>query len=445
MAGKAWRNWAGNVRCTPAAIVRPRSEEEVAVAIRRAAAAGQNVRVAGSGHSYTDIVSTSGTLLSLEHMRGIVSVDEERSEATVWAGSRLRSLGDPLWEQGFAMENLGDTDVQALAGAISTATHGSGIALRSLSSQVVGLTLVSAAGEVVECSRDREPELFRAACVGLGGLGVITRVRLRLQPRYTLSMKMRREKLAGVLAEMEQRLHSRHFEFWYWPNTGIVTTRTTELTDAASTQSPVRRFLQGIVVENAGLWIVNSIAKAVPPSADAISRLQAALAPTGERVDRPYRLLATPRLVKLLETEYSVPAEAGPDCLREIKAWIDKSHVPISFPIEYRYVAADDSFLSPYYGRASAVIDLQQFKGMPHHEYFSAGEEIFRRYDGRPHWGKLHSRTADELRPLYPDWDRFQEVRRRWDPDGLFMNDYLRRVLEPSLEGSEPVRVRLTS
>jgi FAD/FMN-containing dehydrogenase len=157
-------------------------------------------------------VSTSGTLLSLEHMRGILSMDEERSEATVWAGSRLRSLGDPLWERGFAMENLGDTDVQALAGAISTATHGSGIALRSLSSQVVGLTLVSAAGEVVECSEEREPELFRAARVGLGCLGVITRVRLRLQPRYTLSMAMRREKLAGVLGEVEQRLHSRHFE-----------------------------------------------------------------------------------------------------------------------------------------------------------------------------------------------------------------------------------------
>lgn len=434
VAGKTWRNWTGNVRCTPAAIVQPRSEDEVAAAIRRAAAAGQNVRVAGSGHSYTEIVSTSGTLLSLERMRGILSVDAERSEATVWAGSRLRSLGDPLWEQGFAMENLGDTDVQALAGAISTATHGSGVALRSLSSQVVGLTLVSAAGDVVECSAEREPELFKAARVGLGCLGVITRVRLRLQPRYMLSMAMRHEDLDSVLGEMEQRLHSRHFEFWYWPGTGVASTRTTELTEAAGTQGPVGRFLHDIVVENAGLWIVNSIAKAVPPFADAISRLQAALAPTGGRVDRPYRLLATPRLVKLLETEYSVPAEAGPDCLREIKAWIDKSHVPISFPIEYRYVAAEDSFLSPYYGRASAMIDLQQFKGMPYHEYFLAGEEIFRRYDGRPHWGKLHTRTADELRPLYPEWDRFQEVRRRWDPEGLFMNDYLRRVLEPSVD-----------
>jgi FAD-linked oxidoreductase len=429
VAPKTWRNWTGNVRCTPAAIVRPRNEDEVAVAIRRAAAAGQTIRVAGSGHSYTEIVSTSGMLLSLDRMRGIETVDVERSEAAVWAGSRLSSLGDPLWERGFAMENLGDTDAQALAGAISTATHGSGIELRSLSSQVVGLTLVSATGAVVECSEKREPDLFNAARVGLGCFGVITRVRLRLQPRYMLSMTMRREDLATVLSDMEERLHSRHFEFWYWPDTRIVSTRRTEVTGAAGTQGAARRFLQGIVVENAGLWILNSLARAVPASADAISRLQATLAPSGTRVDRPYRILATPRLVKLLETEYSVPAEAGPDCLREVKAWIDRSHVPISFPIEYRYVAAEDAFLSPYYGRASAMIDLQQFTGMPYHEYFLAGENIFRRYGGRPHWGKLHSRTADELRPLYPDWDRFQEVRRRWDPDRIFMNDYLRRVL----------------
>jgi FAD-linked oxidoreductase len=431
-ARKTWRNWTGNVRCMPAVIVRPGSEDEVAVAIRRAAAVGHNVRVAGSGHSYTEIVSTSGTLLSLDRMRGIASLDAERSEATVWAGSRLRSLGAPLWEQGFAMENLGDTDVQALGGAISTATHGSGIELRSLSSQVVGLTLVTASGDVVECDEEREPELFKAARVGLGCLGVITRVRLRLQPRYMLSMTMRREHLDTVLGDIEERLRSRHFEFWYWPDTRLVSTRTTEVTDGPGSQNAAGRFLQGIVIENGGLWILSSIAKAVPRSADAISKLQAALAPTGDRVDRPYRTLATPRLVKLLECEYSVPAEAGPDCLREVKAWIDQSHVPISFPIEYRYVAAEDSFLSTYYGRKSAMIDLQQFRGMPYHEYFLAGEEIFKRYGGRPHWGKLHSRTADELRPLYPEWDRFQQVRRRWDPDGMFMNDYLRRVLESS-------------
>jgi FAD-linked oxidoreductase len=427
---KRWHNWAGNVRCTPAELVRPRDEDEVAAAVRRAAAAGRNVRVAGSGHSYAELVSTAGMLLSLERMRGVASVDAQRAEATVWAGSRLRTLGDPLWGHGFAMENLGDTHAQALAGAVSTATHGSGIELGSLSSQVVGMTLVTAAGEIVDCSEERETELFKAARVGLGCPGVITRVRLRLKPRYLLSMSSRREHLEAVLGEIEQRLRSRHFEFWYWPDSGLVSTRTSELTDAPVSESALERFFKRIVVENGGFWLLSSTAKALPRWADEISRLQARLGSTGDRVDRPYRLLATPRLVKLVETEYSVPAEAGPDCLREIKAWIDASEVPISFPIQYRYVAPEDSYLSPYYGRATAMIDLQQFKGMPHREYFAAGEEIFGRYDGRPHWGKLHSRTADELRPLYPEWDRFQEVRRRWDRDGVFMTDYLRRVLD---------------
>ncbi len=133
-----------------------------------------------------------------------------------------------------------------------------------------------------------------------------------------------------------------------------------------------------------------------------------------------------------------MPAQAGPDCLREVKAWLDSSEVPVSFPIQYRYVAAEDGYLSPYHGRASAMIDIQQFKGMPYEQYFAAGEAIFKRYEGRPHWGKLHSRTADELRELYPLWDDFQAVRRRWDPAGVFMNDELRRVLGAAATQASP-------
>jgi FAD-linked oxidoreductase len=428
---RAWRNWSGNVSCTPAEIVRPRSEDELAQTIHDAAAAGRTVRAAGSGHSYSPIVSTDGTLVSLERMRGIKEVDAESSDVTIWAGTHLREIGDPLWKQGFAMQNLGDTDAQALAGAVSTATHGSGITLGSLSSQVVGLTLVTAAGDVVDCSERVQPELFRAARVGLGSLGVISRLRLRVEPRYRLLMTTRREDLETVLGEIDARLEHRHFEFWYWPDTASVLSRTSDITDAPITENALERFFKRIVVENAGLWVMSSIAKLVPAWADDVSKLQARLGADEARVDRAYRLLATPRFVKLVETEYSVPAEAGPSCLREVKEWLDRSSVPVSFPIEYRYVAAEDSYLSPYFGRDSAMVDLQQYKGMPYQEYFAAGEEIFKRYDGRPHWGKLHNRTAEELRPLYPMWDRFQELRRRLDPEGVFANDYVRRVLGP--------------
>jgi FAD-linked oxidoreductase len=426
---RTWRNWAGNVRCAPAEIVRPRSEAEVADAVRRAVDGGRGVRVAGSGHSYSPLVHTDGTLISLERLKGIADVDEQRSEVTVWAGTRLRDLGDPLWERGFAMENLGDTHAQALAGAAATATHGSGIALGSISSQVVGLTLVTAGGELVECSAEREPELFRAARVGLGCLGVVTRLRLRVLERHNLAMSTRNEPLEVVLATLGERLRHRHFEFWYWPDSENVLSRTTDITARPATVGALERFFKKIVLENGVLLALSAAARAIPAWADDVSRLQARLGASEDAIDRSYRVLATPRHVKLVEMEYAVPADAGPECLREIKAWLDASDVPVSFPIQYRYVAAEDGYLSPYEGRASALIDLQQFKGMPFGEYFAAGEAIFRRYDGRPHWGKLHGRTAAELRELYPRWDDFQAVRRRWDPAGVFLNDHLRTVL----------------
>jgi FAD-linked oxidoreductase len=432
MRRASWHNWAGNVRCTPAEQVRPRSEDELAAALGRAVAAGRNVRVAGSGHSYSPLVSTDGTLISLERLKGIEAVDTQASEVTVWAGTRLRAIGDPLWRHGFSMENLGDTHAQALAGAVGTATHGSGITLGSVSTQVVGLTLMTAAGELVECSEEHEPELFHAARVGLGCLGIVTRLRLRVLPRHNLEMRIRNEELDTVLGEIEDRLEHRHFEFWYWPDTGKVLSRTTDMTERAPTENALERFFKQIVIENGAVLVLSTVARAIPSLADDISRIQAKLGATEEKVDRSYRVLATPRFVKLVESEYSVPAEAGPDCLREVKAWLDASDAPVSFPIEYRYVAADDSYLSPYHGRDSAMIDLQQFKGMPYGDYFAAGEEIFKRYEGRPHWGKLHTRGADELRPLYPRWDDFQAVRAKWDPAGVFMNDHLRGLLGPA-------------
>jgi FAD/FMN-containing dehydrogenase len=243
-------------------------------------------------------------------------------------------------------------------------------------------------------------------------------------------MSTRNERLGAVMADVDERLRRhRHVEFWYWPRSERVLSRTTDMTGRPATVSALRRFFKQIVVENGMLLALSVAARAIPSVADDVSRLQAALGASDDRIDRSYRILATPRHVKLVEMEYAVPAAAGPDCLREIKAWLDAADVPVSFPIQYRYVAPEDGYLSPYAGRASALIDLQQFKGMPFREYFDAGEAIFKRYDGRPHWGKLHGRTADELRELYPRWDDFQAVRRRWDPAGVFTNDYLRTVL----------------
>ncbi len=426
-----WKNWAGNVQCRPAEIMKPASLNELAEAICSSAKAGRTIRVAGSGHSYNDIVSTNGVLISLDKIQGIENVDLTANTATVWAGTKLWRLGKPLWEKGLAMINLGDTHAQALAGAISTATHGSGIKLGNISTQVEGFTLITADGKIRECTRQDNPELFNATQVSLGALGVIAKVRLKLLPRYHLHEIRRKMKLEPVLAEIDKAIQAhRHYEFWYWPDTDRVSVRTRDMTAAPVTENVLKRFWEDIVLENWGLIVISKLCDLIPALADELSLLTARLDTEGEKVDRSYHVLATPRMVRLVEMEYAVPAEAGPECLREIKRFIDKSEVPINFPIQYRYVAADDAYLSPYYGRDSALIDLQQYIGLPYEEYFKAGEAIFKKYRGRPHWGKIHYRTASELRELYPNWDCFHAIRKSLDPNGMFMNDYLRRVWE---------------
>ena len=433
MKREAWKNWAGNVRCRPAKVMKPSSIEELIETVRTNTKHGHRMRVAGSGHSYSPIVSTDGILLSLDKLRGIEDVDPEANEATVLAGTKLQSLGDLLWDQGMAMSNLGDTHAQALAGAISTATHGSGITLGSVSTQVIGFTLVTAAGELLECSPQQHPEIFKAAQVSMGALGIIVKVRLKLLSRYKLREVRRRRDLESVLAEVHKSIREhRHFEFWFWPDTSRVSVRARDISEARITETAFSRFWEDIVFENGALWLVSVLSDLIPSLADTFSRLSARLDTKGEKVDRSYRILTTPRLVRLTEMEYAVPAEAGPDCLREIKKFIDQSDIPINFPIQYRYVAADDAYLSPFYKQDSALIDLQQYIGLPHEEYFRAGEAIFKKYGGRPHWGKLHHRTAEELRELYPMWDKFHEIRRSLDPNNVFMNDYLRRVLGDS-------------
>jgi FAD-linked oxidoreductase len=430
MKHKPWKNWAGNVQCSPAELVTPSSLEELVEVVRTHAKRGRSIRVAGSGHSYSSIVSTNGTLISLRKLQGIEAIDQKALAATVLAGTKLRALGDPLWNHGLAMVNLGDTHAQALAGAISTATHGSGIQLGSISTQIAGFTLVTAAGELLECSPQQEPEIFKAAQVSLGSLGVIAKVRLKLLPRYHLREIRCKSDLESVLAGIGKSIHAhRHYEFWYWPDTARASVRIRDTTNAPITENALTRFWEDIVYENLALWLVSALSDLIPSLADDFSRLSARLDAESQKVDRSYRILATPRRVRLTEMEYAVPAEAGPDCLREIKSFIDKSDIPINFPIQYRYVAADDAYLSPYYKQASALIDLQQYISLPHVEYFKAGELIFKKYGGRPHWGKIHYRTAAELRELYPMWDKFHEVRRRLDPHHVFMNDYLREVL----------------
>ena len=426
----AWQNWAGNVSCRPAAIRQPASTAEIQAIVREAAASGGGVRVAGAGHSFTPLVATEGTLLTLERHAGLVSVDAARHQATVLAGTRLAELGRLLDGHGLAQANLGDINVQTVAGAISTGTHGTGAELGSVSTQLVGLTLVTGRGELLECSESVEPEVFKAAQVSLGALGVIDRVTLQLQPSYRLHLRKDVLGLEACLADLERhKRENRHFEFFWFPHADRVATKAMNLTaDAPRGRGPAA-FLDEVVLENVGFGLLNELCRVVPALSPAATRVAAATMSRSEAIDASHRLFATPRHVKFVEMEYNLPAERAVAVLEEIRAAFRRERFEVSFPIEVRFARADDTFLGPASGRASCYVAVHAYRGMAFKAYFDAMEAIFLRHEGRPHWGKLHSLAARELAERYPHWERFQAVRRALDPDGVFLTPYMRRLL----------------
>ena len=426
-----WRNWAGDQRCAPEAIEAPGSEQEVAAAIGRAAGGGRSVRVAGAGHSFSDIVLTEGHLLRLHRMNRVLSADAATGLAEVEAGASINELGPALAEHGLALENQGDVDPQAIGGAIATATHGTGARFRNISAQVAGLRLITDGGEPVDCSEETEPELFRAARVSLGALGVITRVRLRCAPLYTLRRLDAPKPLDETLERLDQLVdgHER-FELFVFPYTRTALTRVTESTpDEPAPMSAAAEWVQDVLLENLTLELFSRAGRALPRAIPSLNRTIARLLQPSERVDRSYRIYANARRVRFTEMEYAVPRAAGREALERVLAMIERRRLPISFPIEFRFVAPDDAYLSPSSGRATAYIAVHVYRGMEHETYFRAVESIMREYDGRPHWGKRHYRTAADLAPAYPDWDRFREARERLDPNRRFRNDYTDRVL----------------
>jgi L-gulonolactone oxidase len=414
-------------------VVEPASEDEVVAALRLAAAAGRTVKVVGAGHSFTDAACTDGHMLRLGRMNGLLSADPESGLATVEAGATIREIGPLLADRGLALENQGDVDSQTIAGAIATATHGTGARFRNISAQVAGLRVVTASGDVLECSSDEDPQLFRAARVGLGAIGVVTAVTLRCAPAYTLRRSDAPRPLDQTLDRLDELVDgSERFELFVFPYTRTALTRTTERTgDDPRPLSRRAEWLSDAVLENGLLELFMRAGRAAPGAIPAINRLVTRLFQPSERVDRSYRIYANRRLVRFTEMEYALPRAAGREALERVMTTIERRRLPVSFPIEFRFVAPDDAYLSPATGRDTAYVAVHTYRGMEHEAYFRAVESIMREYDGRPHWGKRHYRTAADLAPAYPDWDRFQEVRERTDPGRLFRNDYLDRVLGP--------------
>jgi L-gulonolactone oxidase len=421
-----WSNWTGDQRCAPAAIVRPGSEEEVAAAVRNAVARGLGVRVAGSGHSFIDIACTDGVMLDLGALDSVLDVDGEL--VTVQAGITLKRLGEELAARGLALENQGDIDAQTLAGATATATHGTGARFRNLSGGIVAARLITAAGETLDVGGGDE---LLAARVSLGALGVATRITLRCVPRFTLRRRDEPRPLEETLDRLDEHVDGNdHFEFWVFPYTRTALTRTCRRTQEAPRPHPHwRRRLQEDVLENALLGLVCRTGRAAPRGVPRLNRLVTAAMSANEVEDHSHRVYATQRKVRFNELEYAIPREHARAAVERALDAIERRRLPVAFPFEVRFSAADDALLSTAHGRATCYVAVHQYRGMEFETAFRAVEEVMDAYGGRPHWGKRHYQTAATLAERYPGWERFQAVRARLDPDGVFANAYVRRCL----------------
>ncbi|HEV7461728.1 MAG TPA: D-arabinono-1,4-lactone oxidase [Solirubrobacteraceae bacterium] len=428
-----WQNWSRECSCVPAAIEHPGSREDVIAAVRRAADAGRVVRVAGAGHSFTELVPTDGTLLVLDQMDRVLDVDRDSGLVRVEAGITIHELSGRLAGHGLALENVGDIDVQSIAGAMATATHGTGGRLSNIPSQVVEVELVTGEGEVVRCSAEHDPDAWRAARVSLGSLGVLTAVTLRCVPAFTLRGVDRPAPLEETLDALDELVDgNEHFEFFTFPHSPLALTRTNNREDVSpAPPGRAREWAEDILLANHVFGALCRVGRRFPGQIPRLNRLVSRVAGSQTRLDRSDRVFASPRLVRFTEMEYAVPREAAAVAVRGVRALIDTHGFHVNFPIELRFVAGDDALLSPAHGRDTAYVAVHTFEGMAFEPYFRAVEELMDGLGGRPHWGKRHFQTAATLRERYPEWDRFAAVRARLDPAGRFANAHLERVLGP--------------
>ena len=440
---RVWRNWAGTATAAPVRWCRPRSEAEIAAAVRDAAAAGLTVRALGSGHSFTAVAATSGVALDLTGWTGITGADTRTGQVTVRSGTPLRALNAELSSLGLAMANLGDIDVQTVAGALATGTHGTGARLGGLATQVEALELVLADGSVAACSASNRAELFAAARIGLGALGVVTTVTLRCVPAFTLLADERPMPVEGVLEQFDALAEANdHFEFYWFPyGSNALVKRNNRLPgDAAEAGAagvravppPLpawRRFWEFEVMENAGFGALCRLGRARPRLIPALNRFSSSALSARTYTERSDRVFVTPRRVRFTESEYAVPRESLGHVIAELRRAVPRLPDPVMFPVEVRVAAADDIWLSTAYGRESAYVAIHQYAGLPYQDWFDRFESIVAEVAGRPHWGKMHSLGAARLDALYPRFGDFRRVRADADPERRFTNAYLTRVL----------------
>jgi len=418
-----WSNWSGNQASEPNERLIPQNTDELQQMVKKAR---QRIRLVGAGHSFSPLVPTNESLMSLAYFTGISQIDKDKKQFDVAANTFLASVGEELWQNGLSLQNMPDINTQTFGGAIATSTHGTGIEFGSMSSTVKQVTLVNGLGEEVSCSAEHNTELFNAARTNIGTLGAVTSLRIQAEDSFFLKETSWMMALEEGLSKMESlRDQHRHFELYALPHADYILGITLDKVQESE-------LLQQKVNNGDAYETFRTLANVV----DKVPFLRSFIVNTGAstvekevRTGRNYEVFGNVRDIRFNEMEYSVPAEHGVNCLREILDTIKKQNIDVIFPMEVRYIKADDIWLSPFFQRDSCAISCHNFHDKDYKKYFAAIEPIFLKYDGRPHWGKIHTLTAKDQRARYPKFDEFLKVRQAMDPKNIFTNDHINTVL----------------
>lgn len=417
-----WKNWSGSQVCYPEFRKAPASVEELQSLITSAKG---KIRPVGAGHSFMPLVPTDDTILSLSRLSGVVSHDASKNQATIWAGTRLGDIGEPLADTGQALLNMPDIDEQTLAGALGTATHGTGENIGCMSSFVEGLQLVTASGEILECSRTQNPEIFNAARVNLGALGVVTQVTMQNTPKYRLKRETTWLPIEDILEQTESLAsNNRNYEFYYIPFTGMGFTDVQNIT--TEPVSATDKIDQNDGAED--LKLARDMLSWSPKLREFVLGTYMKTISKEVTIANSWQNYASERNVRFNEMEYHLPRENMVAAFKEIRETVENNFPEVFFPFEIRYIQGDDIWLSPFYGRETCSIAVHRFFQEDYKPLFAAVEPILQKFGGRPHWGKLNTMTAAQLKQHYPKWDEFDQVRRQLDPQGKFLNAYLQTL-----------------
>ena len=429
-----WRNWSGLETADPTRVVTPRSVDEVVAAVVEARDDGGRVKMVGSGHSFTAISAPDGVMLSPTGLTGITAVDRETMTVTAYAGTQLKHLNTALEHLGLSLHNMGDIAEQTLAGAISTGTHGTGGRVAGIAAQVVGLTLVTGTGELLTATADENPDVLDVARVGLGAVGILVTITFRVEPLFGLEaveQPMSWDEFQGSFDDLTRSAD--HVDAYWFPHTDrLLTKRNTRVgVDSVRPLPRWRAWFDDDFLQNTAFGALTAAANKAPGVIPRMNRMNARLLAPRTYSDAAHRVFTTERRVVFREMEYAVPRADGLAVLAECRRLVEASDLRISFPVELRVAAADDVPLSTAHGRDSFYLAFHTHRAAPHEDYFELLEPVLRAAGGRPHWGKVHTRTRADLEPAYERFGDFLALRDRLDGHRVFANPYLERVLGP--------------